>query len=107
MVVKKASAGSSYHNRTGTTTVPAFQGVEVDPTGAGDCFAGGFVGYLANCGFDLADDNIDRKQLHRAVIYGSVMGSFCCEQVGVERFRTLTRKEIDQRFAEFRRFTTF
>jgi hypothetical protein len=47
------------------------------------------------------------QELHRAVIYGSVMGSFCCEEFGVERFRTLTRKEIDQRFDEFRRFTAF
>jgi sugar/nucleoside kinase (ribokinase family) len=78
-----------------------------DPTGAGDCFAGGFVGYLAERGFDLRNGNFDLRDLHRAVIYGSVMGSFCCEQFGVDRFRTLTRKEIDQRFEEFRRFTAF
>jgi hypothetical protein len=45
--------------------------------------------------------------LSRAVIYGSVMGSFCCERFGVERFRTLTREEIDARFEEFRKFTSF
>ena len=77
-----------------------------DPTGAGDCFAGGFVGYLSQCGFDLRGD-VDRKVLHRAVIYGSVMGSFCCERFGVERFRSLTRAEVDGRFEEFRRFTEF
>jgi hypothetical protein len=47
------------------------------------------------------------RDLHRAVIYGSVMGSFCCEDFGVERLRTLTRQEIDQRFDDFRRFTAF
>jgi len=69
-----------------------------DPTGAGDCFAGGFIGYLAACGLDLKKDHIDRKELSRAVIYGSVMGSFCCEKFGVDRFRNLSRTEIDARF---------
>jgi sugar/nucleoside kinase (ribokinase family) len=78
-----------------------------DPTGAGDCFAGGFVGYLAEKGFDLETGHIDPKELRRAVIYGSVMGSFCCERFGPERFRTLTRQEIDGRFEEFRSFTEF
>ena len=78
-----------------------------DPTGAGDCFAGGFVGYLAERGFDLATGHIDSKELRRAVIYGSVMGSFCCEKFGVDRFRTLTRPEVDTRFNEFREFTEF
>ncbi len=78
-----------------------------DPTGAGDCFAGGFVGYLAESGFDLATGHIDSKELRRAVIYGSVMGSYCCERFGTERFRTLTRADIDARFNEFREFTEF
>ncbi len=78
-----------------------------DPTGAGDCFAGGFIGYLAEHGFSLEGDHISRGMLSRAVIYGSVMGSFCCERFGVERFRTLTREEIDARFEEFRKFTSF
>ena len=47
------------------------------------------------------------KELHRAVIHGSVMGSFCCEKFGVDRFRTLTRAEIDARFEEFKAFTEF
>ena len=67
-----------------------------DLTGAGDCFAGGFMGYLAS-----------RNKLARAVIYGSVMGSFCCEQFGVDRFRTLTRAEIENRFREFKSLTAF
>ena len=78
-----------------------------DPTGAGDCFAGGFVGYLAEEGFDLATGHIHPAELRRAVIYGSVMGSFCCEMFGTERFRTLTRQNVDGRFNEFREFTEF
>ena len=78
-----------------------------DPTGAGDCFAGGFIGYLAGRGLDLSGNNLDFAELRRAVIYGSVMGSFCCEQFGVDRFRTLTRQEIDARYTEFKDCTDF
>jgi len=78
-----------------------------DPTGAGDCFAGGFMGYLASRNVDLSDAAADHRDLHRAVIYGSVMGSFCCEKFGVERFRSLTRAEIDARFQEFQDATEF
>ncbi len=78
-----------------------------DPTGAGDCFAGGFMGYLASRSVDLADPGADHRDLHRAVVYGSVMGSFCCEKFGVDRFRTLTRAEIDARFQEFQDATDF
>ena len=78
-----------------------------DPTGAGDCFAGGFMGYLASRNVDLADPGADHRDLHRAVIYGSVMGSFCCEKFGVERFRSLTRAKIDARFQEFQDATDF
>jgi hypothetical protein len=62
---------------------------------------------MAACGFDLNSPNLDRKDLARAVIYGSVMGSFCCEKFGVERFRTLTQPEIDARYQEFKSFTEF
>jgi hypothetical protein len=55
----------------------------------------------------LKQGHIDGKELGRAVIYGSVLGSFCCEKFGVDRFRTLTRDEIDQRFHEFRECTEF
>ncbi len=78
-----------------------------DPTGAGDCFAGGFMGYLAGKGIDLKDSKVDPNEIRRAVIFGSVMGSFCCERFGVDRFRTLTRREIDARFEEFKAFTSF
>jgi sugar/nucleoside kinase (ribokinase family) len=107
LVVKRGEYGAMLFTRNSLFVVPGYLLEDVfDPTGAGDCFAGGFTGYLAERNFDLAKD-FDPHELHRAVIYGSIMGSFCCEQFGVERFRTLTRKEIDQRFDEFRRFTAF
>jgi sugar/nucleoside kinase (ribokinase family) len=78
-----------------------------DPTGAGDSFAGGFIGYLAGRGVQASHGALDMKELRRAVIYGSVMGSFCCENFGVDRFRTLTRDEIEGRYQEFKSCTSF
>lgn len=106
LVIKRGEYGAMLFNKDGYFVVPGYLLEQVfDPTGAGDCFAGGFIGYLAERGLDLGNGHIDRKELARAVIYGSVMGSFCCEQFGVNRFRTLTRAEIDARFAEFQDFT--
>lgn len=108
LVIKRGEHGALLFRRDTLFMVPGYLLEEVfDPTGAGDCFAGGFVGYLAERGFDLKSSELDLHELHRAVIYGSVMGSFCCEQFGVDRFRTLTRQQIDKRFEEFRRFTKF
>ncbi|MGA8287522.1 MAG: PfkB family carbohydrate kinase [Acidobacteriaceae bacterium] len=67
----------------------------VDPTGAGDSFAGGFFGYLAS------QPDITPAQFKRAMFYGGVMGSFAVERFGTERIQALTREEIDQRFASF------
>ena len=108
LVIKRGEHGAMLFRRDSYFIVPGYLLEDVfDPTGAGDCFAGGFIGYLAEQGFDLEAGHIGRGDLSRAVIYGSVMGSFCCEQFGVERFRTLTRPEIDARFEEFRKFTSF
>jgi sugar/nucleoside kinase (ribokinase family) len=108
LVIKRGEYGAILFRRDGFFMVPGYLLETVfDPTGAGDCFAGGFVGYLAERGFDLDSGHIDHKELSRAVIYGSVMGSFCCEKFGVDRFRTLTRQEIDARFHEFRDCTEF
>lgn len=68
----------------------------VDPTGAGDSFAGGFMGYLA------AQPELNREVFKRALFYGGVMGSFACEKFGTERLQTLMRGEIDARFQMFR-----
>jgi sugar/nucleoside kinase (ribokinase family) len=108
LVIKRGEYGAMLFRRDAFFVVPGYLLETVfDPTGAGDCFAGGFIGYLAQQGFDLKGDHISRGELSRAVIYGSVMGSFCCERFGVERFRTLERGEIDGRFNEFVKFTSF
>ena len=108
LVIKRGEYGAILFRRDTHFMVPGYLLEKVfDPTGAGDCFAGGFVGYLAEQGWDLDKAHIRAKDLSRAVIYGSVMGSFCCERFGVDRFRTLTRDEIDGRFAEFRTCTEF
>ncbi len=108
LVIKRGEYGAILWRRDGHFMVPGYLLEDVfDPTGAGDCFAGGFMGYLAGKGIDLKDPSADHNEIRRAVIYGSVMGSFCCEKFGVDRFRTLTRGEIDARFQEFRNFTSF
>ena len=71
-----------------------------DPTGAGDSFAGGFMGYIASQG------ELNRRVLKHAMFYGSVMGSFAVESFGTERLQSLTREQIDQRFETFRELTT-
>ena len=71
----------------------------VDPTGAGDCFAGGFMGYIASQG------QLTREVFKRAMFYGGVMGSFVVEAFGTERLQKLTREEIDERYKIFRELT--
>jgi hypothetical protein len=101
LVIKRGEYGAVLFTPEGHFIAPGYLlGQVVDPTGAGDCFAGGFIGHLAQHG-------PDPDSLRNAVIYGSVMGSFCCEQFGVDRFRTLTRAEIDGRFQEFKTITQF
>lgn len=108
VVIKRGEYGAMLFRGDDYFIMPGYLLEQVfDPTGAGDCFAGGFMGYLAQQGIDLGQGHIDRRELSRAVIYGSVMGSFCCERFGVDRFRTLTRQEIDARFQEFKSFTDF
>lgn len=113
VIVKRGEYGAllffrDRHGQVRWFTAPGYLlDVVFDPTGAGDCFAGGFMGYLCSRNIDLSDPGADHRELHRAVIYGSVMGSFCCEQFGVDRFRSLTRAEIDARFQEFQDATAF
>jgi len=108
LVIKRGEYGAILWRGDGHFMVPGYLLEDVfDPTGAGDCFAGGFMGYLAGQGIDLKSPAVDHNEIRRAVIYGSVMGSFCCERFGVDRFRTLTRGEIDARFEEFKEFTSF
>ena len=102
LVIKRGESGALLVHGDSIFAVPAFPLHEVqDPTGAGDSFAGGFMGYLA------AVDRIHDAALRRAVVYGSVMGSFAVERFGLDRLRTLTRKEIDVRARRFWRLTRF
>lgn len=73
----------------------------IDPTGAGDSFAGGLMGYLAT------HDEINNESVRQAIIFGSVMGSFCVEDIGTRRLERLERDEIHRRFDEFKRLTDF
>jgi sugar/nucleoside kinase (ribokinase family) len=73
----------------------------VDPTGAGDSFAGGFLGYLDKAG------KFSRPEIRRAAVFGSVMASFAIEDFGIERFKTLRPEEMEKRFRQFRRLVSF
>jgi sugar/nucleoside kinase (ribokinase family) len=73
----------------------------VDPTGAGDSFAGGFMGYLAN------RETLDDQVVRQAIIFGSVLGSFCVEDLGTARLERLTRDEVYGRYQEFKDLTDF
>ncbi len=108
LVIKRGEHGAVLFRRDSAFSVPGYLLDQVfDPTGAGDCFAGGFIGYLAERDVDPRNGGIDPCLLRNAVVYGSVMGSYCCEKFGVDRFRTLTRSEIDGRFQEIKAFTQF
>jgi len=108
LVIKRGEYGAILFNDDCHFIAPGYLLEDVsDPTGAGDSFAGGFIGYLAGRSITPSSGHIDMAELRRAVIYGSVMGSFCCEQFGVDRFRTLTRDEIEARYQEFQACTTF
>jgi sugar/nucleoside kinase (ribokinase family) len=102
LIATRGSNGAMLFNRTNMFSAPAYPlEDERDPTGAGDSFAGGFFGYLAQC------DTIDEKALRQAMIFGSVMGSFCVEDIGTRRMERLTRAEIDERFRALKRLTEF
>jgi sugar/nucleoside kinase (ribokinase family) len=107
LVIKRGEYGAILFRPDGYFVAPGFLLEEVfDPTGAGDSFAGGFMGYLAEQGVSELDQ-ASRQHLRRAMIYGSVMGSFCCEQFGVNRLRTVSREDIERRYQEFKAFTDF
>lgn len=106
LVIKRGEYGATLFHDGGAFSLPGYLLETLkDPTGAGDCFAGGFIGSLAERG--VTAKTATPADLARAVAYGSVMGSFCCEDFGVGRFRTLTRDDIERRFQEFRRLTAF
>jgi sugar/nucleoside kinase (ribokinase family) len=107
LVVKHGEYGATIFFKDGAFGIgthpfraPALPIEEVkDPTGAGDSFAGGFMGYIASQG------ELNREVLKRALFYGGVMGSFAVERFGTERLQSLTREAIDERFQIFRELT--
>lgn len=109
VVIKRGEYGAVlFEKGQGQFVAPGYLLDQVkDPTGAGDCFAGGFFGYLAEYQQKLGDAAIPSEVLRQAIVYGSVMGSFCCEEFGPERFKSLTREEVDSRYREFAEFTRF
>jgi sugar/nucleoside kinase (ribokinase family) len=104
VVAKQGEYGAALFTEDGFFALPGYPLESVlDPTGAGDSFAGGFLGYLdAHAGDKEFDDRV-----RRAMTYGSVLASFNVEQFGTERVQSLTLAEINERFAEFKRMTHF
>jgi len=102
LVIKRGEYGAALFTGNNYFAIPAYPLESVfDPTGAGDTFAGGFMGYLAS------HDSIDEETMRRAMIFGSVMASFNVEEFGTERVARLTQDEINGRFREFKQITHF
>ncbi len=102
LVIKKGEHGALLFQDDRIFFAPALPLEEVfDPTGAGDTFAGGFIGYLAQT------DDISFDNMKRAIIYGSAMASFCVEKFGSERLVNLTQEEINRRVMEFVQLASF
>jgi len=102
LVIKRGEYGAALFTGDSYFAIPAYPLESVfDPTGAGDTFAGGFMGYLAS------HETIDEGTMRRAMIYGSVMASFNVEEFGTERVDRLTHEEINERFRTFKRMTHF
>ncbi len=109
VIIKRGEYGAALFHGDDCFLTPAYPlRTLVDPTGAGDAFAGGFMGWLDRCGIDrLANPQQWHSQLRRAVVYGSIMGSFCCEQFGVDGLRSLTTEHIGARYEEFRSLAAY
>jgi sugar/nucleoside kinase (ribokinase family) len=102
VLIKKGEHGAFMFTRDSVFFAPAYPLESVfDPTGAGDSFAGGFIGHLASTG-DLSD-----RSMRRAVVAGSAMGSFAVEKFSNTRLLEITRAEIDARIEEFRQLVAF
>jgi sugar/nucleoside kinase (ribokinase family) len=102
LVVKRGEYGAVLITNETYFAIPAYPLESVfDPTGAGDTFAGGFMGYLSS------QEKLDEPAMRRAMIFGSVMASFNVEEFGTDRVRRLTPAEINQRFSAFKQMTHF
>jgi len=102
VVIKKGEHGALLFNNGNVFFAPALPLEEVfDPTGAGDTFAGGFIGYLAST------SDISFNNMKRAVIYGSNLASFCVEKFGTKRMENLSKEQIHNRLKQFKELTQF
>lgn len=102
LIIKRGEYGAALFTADSYFAIPAYPLESVfDPTGAGDTFAGGFMGYLAS------QERLDEDAMRRAMIFGSVMASFNVEEFGTQRVRRLTYGEINDRFRGFKRMTHF
>lgn len=102
LIIKKGEHGALLFHGENIFSAPALPLEEVfDPTGAGDTFAGGFMGYIA------ATDDYSFENMKRAIIAGSALASFCVEKFGTEKLENITKEEVDARIAEFVRLTDF
>lgn len=102
LIIKRGEYGALMFSGSRVFSAPAYPLETVfDPTGAGDSFAGGFMGYLANT------MNFDESNIRRAIIFGSVMASFNVESFSLDRLKSLDYSEVESRYREFRRITHF
>jgi sugar/nucleoside kinase (ribokinase family) len=102
LMIKRGEYGVLYFSGDSVFSAPAYPLEEVfDPTGAGDTFAGGVMGHLAETG------DVSPAGIRRAIVYGSVVASFTVEAFSLERLRTLTREDIDRRYRQFVSLTSF
>ena len=102
LIIKKGEHGALLFQEDRIFFCPALPLEDVfDPTGAGDTFAGGFIGYLAKT------DDLSFENMKRAIIYGSAMASFCVEKFGSERIQNLSEIEINNRVKEFVQLASF
>ncbi len=102
LIIKKGEHGALLFHQNNVFFAPALPLDEVfDPTGAGDAFAGGFIGHIAHTG------NVSFENMKTGIIVGSAMASFCVEKFGPQRLKEITRKDIDARLAEFVQLSNF
>lgn len=102
LIIKRGEYGALMFNGNSVFSAPAYPLESIfDPTGAGDSFAGGLMGYLANT------DDTSEANIRQAIIFGSVMASFNVEDFSLNRMKTLTLKEIHERYREFKQLTHF
>ncbi|MEX0679777.1 MAG: PfkB family carbohydrate kinase [Balneolales bacterium] len=100
LVIKKGEHGAQLYSENTVFSAPAYPLLSIiDPTGAGDTFMGGFAGWLS------WSNQLNEENLRRAVIYGTIMASFCVEEFGAGCFRKLNRYDIDNRYEELRKMS--